>query len=207
MALRLHAITSIDPHHGAAAESVDGASVVSFRDLGAIVSEQKTFAVPDAGDSGVDAHRTIVDTLFRRGPVLPVPYGVVFREKDVLTRWMELHYVALCDALAFVEDRAVARVHIERANGKPEERETGSDLAATAAEMYRVLRRKAVASVPLTVEQVTGIVLSAAFLVERELWKEFVAAVDEQREAHEDLHLDVTGPWAAYDFVRMDFGA
>ena len=32
---------------------------------------------------------------------------------------MELHYVALTDALAFVEDRGVARVHIVRADGKP----------------------------------------------------------------------------------------
>src|SRR5436190_20120207 len=120
MALRLHAITGIDPHQGTAAEAVDGASVVSFRDLGAIVSEQKAFAVPEADDAAVAAHRTIVDTLFRRGPVVPAPYGVVFRAKDVVTRWMELHYVSLCDALAFVEDRAVARVHVERASGNPE---------------------------------------------------------------------------------------
>src|SRR5207247_1711202 len=159
------------------------------------------------GPANIEGHRAIVDTLFHRGPVLPVPFGVVFRANDVLTRWMELHYVSLRDALAFVEDRAVARVHIERANGKPEEREVGSDLAANAAETYRALRQKAVASVPLTVEQVTGIVLSAAFLVERELWKDFIAAVDAQRDAHEDLQLDVTGPWAAYDFVRMEFGA
>ncbi len=32
-------------------------------------------------------------------------------------------------------------------------------------------------------------------------------AVDEQREAHHLLRFDVTGPWAAYDFVRMQFGS
>src|SRR5437867_5216605 len=151
MALRLFAITPVD-NHQASAESVNGASLVTFRDLTAVVSEQKPFVSPDPGPANIEGHRAIVDTLFHRGPVLPVPFGVVFRANDVLTRWMELHYVSLRDALAFVEDRAVARVHIERANGKPEEREAGSDLAANAAETYRALRQKAVASVPLTVE-------------------------------------------------------
>jgi hypothetical protein len=60
--------------------------------------------------------------------------------------------------------------------------------------------------VPLRLEKVTGLMLSAAFLVERELWKEFVEAVEEQHKAHPTLRLELTGPWAPYDFVRMQFG-
>jgi predicted outer membrane lipoprotein len=130
----------------------------------------------------------------------------VFRAADVLTRWMELHYVSLTGALEFVEDRSVARVHIVRADGKDEDREAGSDLAAAATESFRALRRRAVAVVPLRLEQITGLVLSAAFLVERDLWKEFMHAVDEQQDAHHHLRFDVTGPWAPYDFVGMRFG-
>ena len=138
--------------------------------------------------------------------LLPAPPGVLFRASDVLLRWMELHYVALSDALEFVEDRAAARVHIQRAEGKPDEREAGADLAAAAAEAFRSLRRRAVAAVPLRLEKVTGLVLSASFLVERDLWKEFVAAVEQQQEEHEMLRFELTGPWAPYDFVRMQFG-
>jgi gas vesicle protein GvpL/GvpF len=60
--------------------------------------------------------------------------------------------------------------------------------------------------VPLTIERVTGITLSGAFLVERELWKEFERGVEEMKEANARLSVDVTGPWAPYDFVRMQFG-
>jgi hypothetical protein len=70
----------------------------------------------------------------------------------------------------------------------------------------RALRRKAVASVPLRPEQTTGLSLSASFLVEHDLWKDFLVAVDDQRDAHQHLRFDVTGPWAPYDFVRMQFG-
>src|SRR5918993_151412 len=48
-----------------------------------------------------------------------------------------------------------------------------TDVIAIAAESLRVLRRSAVTTVPLRLEKVTGIVLSAAFLVEHDLWKEF----------------------------------
>jgi hypothetical protein len=119
---------------------------------------------------------------------------------------MELHYVSLTGALEFVDDRAVARVHVVRADGKPEDLETGSDLAASAAEAMRALRRHAVASVPLRHEEVTGLVLSSSFLVERDLWNGFMSAVKDQRDAHHLLRFDVTGPWAPYDFVQMQFG-
>src|SRR4029077_15871360 len=105
-----------------------------------------------------------------------------------------------------VEDRAVARVHVGRVDGAAAERETGSDVAAAAAESLRLLRRHAVIAVPLKSEQLTGIVLSSAFLVDKELWDDFVAAVDDQRQRNPGLALDVSGPWPPFDFVRMQFG-
>ena len=63
-----------------------------------------------------------------------------------------------------------------------------------------------VATVPLRHEHVTGLVLSSSFLIERDLWKAFVGALDEQRDAHHLLRFDMTGPWAPYDFVQMQFG-
>jgi hypothetical protein len=212
MALRLHAITLAEVNHDDAVGSVTAemavagpTSLVAFRDLCAVVSDQKAFALQDPSPQQLEQHRTIVDRIFRRAAVLPAPVGVVFRAPDVLTRWMELHYVSLTGALEFVEDRAVARVHVVRADGKSDDLEAGSDLAAAAAESFRALRRRAVATVPLRLEQVTGLVLSAAFLVERDLWKEFLAAVAEQQDAHHLMRFEVTGPWAPYDFVRMQF--
>ncbi|HKP15320.1 MAG TPA: GvpL/GvpF family gas vesicle protein, partial [Gemmatimonadaceae bacterium] len=87
-----------------------------------------------------------------------------------------------------------------------DEQSVGSDLAAAAAEALRDLRRSAVATVPLRTEQLTGIVLSAAFLVEQELWKEFATKVVEQGSRVPNLRLELTGPWPPYDFVQMQFG-
>ncbi|MGE5733012.1 MAG: GvpL/GvpF family gas vesicle protein [Gemmatimonas sp.] len=207
MALRLHAITLADAAQNAPAGDGSEIALIPFRDLCAVVSTQRSFVLDETTPAAIEEHRRIVDRIFHQASVVPAPVGVVFRSPDVLKRWMELHYVSLSGALEFVEDRAVARVHIVRANAKDgEEREAGSDLAAAATEAFRALRRHAVAAVPLRLEHVTGLVLSASFLVERDLWKEFLRAVEDQHDAHHLLRFDVTGPWAPYDFVRMQFG-
>lgn len=203
-ALRFFGITDVEHH--AQAKPLDGVELLHFRDVAAIVVPSEYTSAPPTGEM-IEQYREIVEDIFGKAPVLPAPVGTVFRSRETLTRWLELHYVTLTEALSFVEDRAVARVHVGRVNGKEGERETGSDIAAAAAESLRLLRRHAVVTVPLKSEQITGIVLSSAFLIDRELWEDFVSAVDDQRRRNPGLALDFSGPWPPFDFVRMQFGA
>ena len=203
MPLRLYGITPADPH-GADAPP-PGVRTVAFRDLAAIVAD--TGSSPAAADDALIAsHRQVVEALFSTRTLLPAPPGVTFRAQPALQRWMELHYVALSDALAYVEDRVAARVHFRRGERSPGAPDAGVDLAATAAECMRSLRRQAVAGLPLRTEHLTGIVLSAAFLVEREMWKDFGASVRRMAADHPSLRVELTGPWPPYDFVRIEFG-
>jgi len=202
-ALRLYGITDIQHH--AQAKPPNGAELIPFRDLAAIVEASDYSAASPTGEV-IEQYRKVVDDVFCKAPILPAPVGTVFRSRDTLLRWLELHYIALTEALSFVEDRAVARVHVGRVDGKAADRETGSEVAAAAADSLRLLRRHAVVAVPLKSEQVTGIVLSSAFLVDKELWDDFVAAVDDQRRRSPGLALDLSGPWPPFDFVRMQFG-
>jgi len=209
MALRLHAITvadvSVDMPSGNGSTGSAPPKLIPYRDLCAVVSEQRNFTLDPATSSAVDFHRSVVDAVFRAATVLPAPVGVVFRAPDILKRWMELHYVALTGAMEFVEDRVVARVHVVRAESTEDDRETGSDLAAEAAESLRALRRHSVSTVPLRREEVTGLALSSAFLIEQNAWRTFVVATEEQQAAHQLLRFTVSGPWAPYDFVNMQF--
>lgn len=202
-ALRLYGITDVE-HHAEATE-LDGAELLHFRDLAAIIAPADYSAAPPTGEV-IEQYRRVIDGVFCKAPILPAPVGTVFRTRETLTRWLELHYVTLTEALSFVEDRAVARVYVGRADGKPAERDTGSDVAAAAADSLRFLRRHAVVAVPLKSEQITGIVQSSAFLVDKELWDDFVTAVEDQRERNPGLALDLSGPWPPFDFVRMQFG-
>ena len=68
------------------------------------------------------------------------------------------------------------------------------------------IRRRAVASVPLRGERVTGLSIASAFLVERELWREFTKGVEEVQASDSQLRVESSGPWPPYDFVRIELG-
>jgi hypothetical protein len=204
MSLRVYGVVMQDGQ--APPKLPTGVQLHAVRELAALAEEGEfTAREPDAAEIG--RHLEVVGAMFSHDAILPAPVGTVFRTPDVLQRWMELHYVALSDALAWVENRLGARVHVTRATARDSEREAGSDLAAVGAEITRSLRRHSVSTVPLRNEELTGITLSAAYLVERELWDEFAEAVEEERERHPQVKMDLSGPWPPYDFVRLQFGA
>ena len=204
MALRVYGVVMHDGQGPAKLPA--GVRLFPVREL-ATVADEGDYKANEVGIADIERQLAVIEAVFAQDAVLPAPVGTVFRSEDVLQKWMELHYVALSDALAWVEDRVAARVHITRALGRESDKEAGSDLAAIAAEVTRSLRRHAVATVPLRSEQVTGIVLSAAYLVERNLWTEFTDAVGDERERHQLVTMELTGPWPPYDFVRFQFGA
>jgi hypothetical protein len=203
MALRLYGITSVDDHRAEAPPT--GIRTIGFRDLAAIVADAP-YAAPAADDATIVSHHEVVESLFAGRSLVPAPPGVTFREAQALQRWMELHYVALSDAVAYVDDRAGARVHIIRASGVRGRPDGTTDLAAAAADCLRLLRRQAVAGLPLRIEPRDDVVLSSAFLVERELWSDFAGAVRRVAAEHTGFRIELTGPWPPYDFVRIEFG-
>jgi hypothetical protein len=203
VALNLFGVTIQESHE--VRIPVPEVRLVVVRELVAICGESE-YRTLEPSVERIDRYTSVVREFAKRGPVLPAPIGIVFKSHEAVERWLELHYVALSDALSFVDNRVVGRVHIWRP-GAPEEREAGSDLAAVAAESLRAIRRAAVTTVPLRVEKITGIVLSAAFLVEQELWDDFAKAVAEQGASAPKLRFELTGPWPPYDFVQMQLGS
>ena len=201
MALNLFGVAVNDAHMSQL--EVADTQLIAVRDLAAICGTTESRNVT-AELPVVARFADVVAAYSAAGPVLPAPIGVVFRSSDAVQRWLELHYGALTEALSFVENRVAARVHMYRPAG---DRDAGLDVASIAAECLRALRRSAVATLPLRAEKVGGVLLSAAFLVERDLWKDFASEVDAQAKLSSNIRLELTGPWPPYDFVQMQLGA
>ena len=178
-------------------------TLVAVRDLGAV-----TMTVPyqriTPTDRDLERHAAVLEGVASAHAIAPAPVGTVFRDRAALTRWMELHYHALHESLSYLDGRTVARVHVVKR--EVETGEVGTALAAPAAEIMKSLRTQAAAMVPLKTEHLTGIVLSAAFLVERDKWGVFSSAVGTIARTYEDLEVRMTGPWPPYDFVKLDLG-
>ncbi len=171
----------------------DGLVRVRYRDLEALV-RPVAYRVPRLDDDGVREHQRFVESAMRKGTILPAPYGVVFRGRRSAIRFLEDQYIALDEGLAFLDGHWELRLHIA---GDDEE----EDLKELATHLYSELRRFARAAIPLASGE--GRLMSAAFLVERSAWIQFIERSDDLGLAHPQLVFDVTGPWPPYDFVSF----
>jgi hypothetical protein len=195
-ALRLYAVAALN---GESRPLVPDTSLITYRDLGAVVGPSSYTRVQPDDDEVVAQHK-VVEQVFAHHAVLPAPAGIIFRNEDSLLRWLELHYAALADGLTFVDGRCVARLHVS----DDERTEEQADLKAVSAEMFRELRREASASLPLKADD-GSLEYSAAFLLERPRWDAFANAVAEASRKHDGIKWQITGPWPAYDFVQLKF--
>lgn len=165
---------------------------VRFRDLEAVV-DPVPFDLPELGAAELAEHERAVSGLACRGTILPAPPGVIFAGRRALVRFLDDQYVALVEGLTLLEGHWEFRLHLSRA-GK-------SSGAGDAARLYGELRGLARAAV--TFPRREDRLLSAAFLVERPRWIEFVERAEEIGASRPELQLDLTGPWPPYDFVKL----
>ena len=199
MALTLFGVTVNDAH--TAHVHVDDIETITVRDLAAICGSTD-YRAPAIDDDVIRQHRDVIAAFALRGPVLPAPAGVVFRSQEAVLSWLELHSGALSEALSFVENRIAARVHISRAN-TGDAQVANVDVDGAAAESLRVLRTAAVATLPMRADRSAGVVLTAAFLIEQDLWEQFAAEVDALAKRTTGVTFALSGPWPPFDFVQM----
>ena len=192
--------------------------LLRVRDLVAAVAPAP-FADAAPTTTELDAMHTVVSALFAERAILPAPPGAVFRSREAVAAWLELHAAALAEALRYVEDRVEARVRAARP--VPGVALPGGSASTPIADVLRALRREAVAVLVLrdagreegepaagdAPERAGAAALQAAFLVERARWSSFAGAVAREHDACPELRLAVTGPWPPYDFVRLELGA
>lgn len=203
-ALRLYGVAAAESGH--TSSLAEGTTVTHYRALAAIV-EPSTYTLANLDDGEMSKYLRVLEEVHAHTSVLPAPPGTVFQSSSTLTRWLELHYFTLTEALSVIEGHAAARVSIT-APGKHEP-ETQKSFAALAADSLRLLRGQAAATVTMPKvdeDEENGVIARASFLVDSQRWQTFNETVMKEAQRQSGLDFSVTGPWPPYDFVRMQFG-
>jgi hypothetical protein len=161
-------------------------------------------AVVTDGDGAADttdalrSHGRIVSRLLRRSSVVPVPAGFVARDDQAVRAFLEGQRVPLLEALEYLEDSYEVRLHLSvEAAGHSDDQ-----LRSVAHHVYEQLQQQSRAARILS-EGAGERLLSAAFLIPRGEWIGFVERVADWEGRYPSVRMDVTGPWAAWDFVHI----
>jgi len=203
-ALRLYGVAAVESGH--TSSLAEGTTLTHYRALAAVV-EPSTYALTSLDDGEMANYLRVLEEVHSHTSVLPAPPGTVFQSQSTLTRWLELHYFTLTEALSVIEGHAAARVSITM-QGK-HELETQKSFAALAADSLRLLRSQAAATVTLPkadADDEEGVIARASFLIDTQRWQAFNDTVSKEAQRQSTLDFQVTGPWPPYDFVRMQFG-
>jgi len=204
-ALRLYGVAAVESGH--TATLAEGTTLAHYRALAAIV-EPSSYSAVNLDDGEMTKYLRVLEEAHSHGAVLPAPPGTVFQSRNTLTRWLELHYFTLTEALSVIEGHAAARVSIT-SQGNKEGVDAQKSFAALAAESLRLLRSHAAATVTLPRadgDEEEGVVARASFLIDSQRWQAFQDTVSKEARRQNALGFKVTGPWPPYDFVRMQFG-
>jgi hypothetical protein len=203
-ALRLYGVAAVESGH--TSSLAEGTTLTHYRALAAVV-EPSIYALTSLDDGEMANYLRVLEEVHSHTSVLPAPPGTVFQSQSTLTRWLELHYFTLTEALSVIEGHAAARVSITT-QGK-HELETQKSFAALAADSLRLLRSQAAATVTLPkadADEEEGVIARASFLIDTQRWQAFNDTVSKEAQRQSALDFQVTGPWPPYDFVRMQFG-
>jgi hypothetical protein len=201
--LRLYGVAAVESGH--ATSLAEGTTLVHYRALAAVV-ERTPYSVSTLDDDEISKYVTVLEEAHSHSSVLPAPPGTVFQSQSTLTRWLELHYFTLTEALSVVEGHAAARVSVTT---RGVQGEGAKSLAGLAAESLRLLRGHAAATVTLPNadgDDEDDVVARASFLIDTQRWQGFKDAVSKEAARQSSLDFKLTGPWPPYDFVRMQFG-
>jgi hypothetical protein len=204
-ALRLYGVAAVES--GQTMSLAAGTTLVHYRALAAIV-EPSSYAQVNLDDEEMAKHLAVLEAAYSHVAVLPAPPGTVFQSNSTLTRWLELHYFTLTEALSVIEGHSAARVSITT-QANDDVGDTQKSFAALAAESLRLLRGQAAATVTLPKgdgDEEDGVVARASFLIDAQRWQTFQDTVSKEARRQPALNFKVTGPWPPYDFVRMQFG-
>ena len=169
-ALRLYGVAAVESGH--TSSLAEGTTLTHYRALAAIV-EPASYSTVTLDDGEMEKYVRVLEEAYSHAGVLPAPPGTVFQSSATLTRWLELHYFTLTEALSVVEGHAAARVSI---TAQTSDGETQKSLTALAAESLRLLRGQAAATVTLPRtdgDDETGVVARASFLIDSQRWKSF----------------------------------
>ena len=202
---RLYGVAASEArHHDSLAA---GTRVIEFRALSAVVAPAEYSRVEQTAGE-LDSYVKIIEEVYGHTPVLPAPPGTVFKSRETLLRWLELHYFTLLEALSHVEGHSAARVTLS-ARSRPADAEETKKLESVASESLRALRGQAAATVSHAKDEEdgNGELATASFLVEAARWDVFADTVADEAKRHPEMDYRITGPWPPYDFVQMKFGA
>jgi hypothetical protein len=178
----------------------DGVEVytLDYNDFAPVVSSSKLKEYGVEEDE-ITVHKTVVEHVMKECSVLPVAYGMVFKNKKLLGIAMKAGHRAMKKAIDFVDGRVELGVKVLLPQNS---KDLNGKIEKCRSEMMRCLGEIAADSRSLKLFS-DRLLLNTSFLVDSSKLDEFSDRVERFANDYSTLKIQYTGPWAPYNFVDI----
>ncbi len=172
---------------------------LDYRSLSPVISDVafREYAVSE-GDVGV--HKSVVGHVMQEHSVLPVAYGMAFKNRRLLQLAMSAGYTAMKKAFTVVDGKVELGIKVFLP--KDAEGWDGSRRNDCRSDFLLSLKDYAADSKELKLFS-DRMMLNSAFLVDRLGVERFSEMVGELSSRYGELKVQYSGPWPAYNFVDI----
>jgi hypothetical protein len=176
----------------------EGTEVYSldYRDLSPVVCD-----IPlkkyDVDDEDLSAHKSVVDTIMKEHSVLPVAYGMAFKNKKLLVIAMSAGYRAMMKAMKEIDNKVELGVKVLAPADSPKQKLNG-----LGKEIMDTLKSKAAQAKELKLFS-DRLLFNASFLVDKNGIEGFSGEIERLVDANPSVSIKYSGPWPPYNFVDI----
>jgi hypothetical protein len=190
-------------------DGVSGLHRLVYREIAAVVSGIATVSVSPT-EANLWQHEGVVEALMEDRSVLPVRFGTVLADEAAARTVLSSHYGDFVDSLVWVRDRVEIGLHVLwedidqtlPTSHRPAVTRIPQRAETLAGELDRPLARLSVEST-YQVLTTPRMLLTAAYLIDRDRVAAFRQAVKDLAMNSPDLRFLCTGPWPPYSFVAL----
>jgi len=167
---------------------------IDFKDISALTSSYPTLKSVLKEEDAM-RHADIVKKIAEKTTIIPVSYGTVFENQEILRTILSKSYLASKQTLMLIDGKIelglkVVKNEFDDANN------------GVAVEILESLNK-------LSIKNIKGdvfserLLLNHSFLAEKNKFSEFSEEIAKLEQKHKDLKFVYTGPWPPYSFVNI----
>ena len=175
---------------------------ISYKDVSAVVSDTPLTEYQPT-EENIKTHTEVVNLVMKSYPLIPMAFGMAFKNKEMLFSVFERGYEAIKQILTLVDNKIELGVKIILAKELAELLNNGGK-NELAFKFFTLLKTKSSEAVNDNLFS-ERLLLNASFLVDKNQVEEFSKEVDNIQKMLTSK-IQYTGPWPPYNFAKISIG-
>ena len=173
-------------------------TIIPYKDIGVLISKYP-FLNPILKEQEAMKHADILKKIAKKTTIIPMAFGNVFRDKEVLGLILKKSYNVIKETLEQIENKIELGVKVIKNNREENSIENEDNIIVEILNPLNKLSTKTIQGENFS----ERLLLNHSFLVEKNNFSKFSNAIAKLEEKYKQLKFNYTGPWPPYSFVDI----